>query len=137
MALVHHELCFGCGRTNLFGLLLELEASRPGALTGRCFLKQDHQGPERGTAHDGVISAAVSDAMALACGPGAMARELHVELLGTAPVGTFLEIEAELAQGGEPSQPDAGELIQAVATASAEGRLVARARGVYGLPEPG
>jgi hypothetical protein len=25
MALVHHDLCFGCGQTNLFGLLLEVE----------------------------------------------------------------------------------------------------------------
>ena len=25
MALVHHDLCFGCGQTNLFGMLLEVE----------------------------------------------------------------------------------------------------------------
>ncbi len=25
MTLVHHELCFGCGRANLFGLHLDLE----------------------------------------------------------------------------------------------------------------
>ena len=24
IALVHHDLCFGCGQTNLFGLLLEV-----------------------------------------------------------------------------------------------------------------
>lgn len=45
MALVHHDLCFGCGQTNLFGLLLEVERVDERRVTGRCFIKQDHQGP--------------------------------------------------------------------------------------------
>ena len=48
MPLVHHELCFGCGRVNLFGLLLEVDEVAPGAVAGRCFVKQDHQGADRG-----------------------------------------------------------------------------------------
>ena len=65
MARVHHEQCFGCGRTNLFGLLLEVEEVAPGAVAGRCFIKQDHQGAEGGRAHDGVVAAALSEAMSV------------------------------------------------------------------------
>jgi hypothetical protein len=114
----HHDLCFACGRTNLFGLLLELEPSGPGAVTGRCFIKQDHQGAEPGTAHEGVITAALSDAISLARGGRqARAKALEVELLASAPVGSFLDIEAV-------ADPPA-------ATASCEGRTVARARATY------
>jgi len=42
MPLLRHELCFGCGPTNRFGLLLEVEEVAPGAVAGRCFIKQDH-----------------------------------------------------------------------------------------------
>ena len=48
MPLVHHELCFGCGRTNLCGLLLEVQEKASGSVAGRGFIKQDHQGAERG-----------------------------------------------------------------------------------------
>jgi hypothetical protein len=44
MPLVHDELCSGCGRVNLFGLLLDAEPGGAGRLTARCFIKQDHQG---------------------------------------------------------------------------------------------
>ena len=37
MALVHHDLCFGCGQTNLFGLLLEIERVDADRVAGRCF----------------------------------------------------------------------------------------------------
>ncbi len=94
MPLTHHELCFGCGRTNLFGLLLELERPDDGSATGRCFVKQDHQGAERGYAHEGVIAAALSEAIALAAGPDERVQRLQVEFLGPVPVGEFLEVQA-------------------------------------------
>ena len=95
MALVHHDLCFGCGQTNLFGLLLEVERVDPDRVAGRCFIKQDHQGPDRTAAHQGVIAAALCEAMALACGPRARAIAFSVELTADdAPVGAFLDIEA-------------------------------------------
>jgi acyl-coenzyme A thioesterase PaaI-like protein len=97
--LVHHELCFGCGRTNLFGLLIELEPTGPGAVAGRCFIKQDHQGPERGFMHPGLVATALTEAMALACGRGATAETVEVTLLEPAPVGVFLAIEGA-AEGG-------------------------------------
>jgi len=117
--LVHHELCFGCGRANLFGLMAELARTAPGEVAGRCFIKQDHQGADRGTAHDGVLAAALCEAMALAAGPDARLTGVEVSFEGPAPVGVFLELGVRL--------DDAG--LRATATASAEGNPVASATG--------
>jgi acyl-coenzyme A thioesterase PaaI-like protein len=124
--LIHHELCFGCGRTNLFGLLLEVEPTgrEAGAVRGRCFVKQDHQGGRRGSAHDGIVATALAEAMALACGPGATAETLEVNYAAPAPVGTFLDIEAQ-AGAGE------GEAMSASAHASTGGVQVAHATGTF------
>ena len=124
MALVHHELCFGCGRVNLFGLLLEVEPAGPDAVAGRCFLKQDHQGADRGTGHEGVVAAALAEAMSLACGPQARAVSLEISLTGPAPVGAFLEIEARVERRDGPS-------ADASATARADQRMVAQAQGRF------
>jgi hypothetical protein len=88
----HHDLCFGCGLANVFGLHLEVERGpdRDG-VAGRFFVKQDHQG-EPGLAHPGVVAAALEEALALAT--GAYPRRVVVEHLGPAPVGTFVEIRA-------------------------------------------
>ena len=118
--LLHHELCFGCGQANLFGLQLELERV-PDGVEGRFFVKQDHQGPE-GFAHAGVLTAALEDAMALAAG-GRPAR-LAVELLAPAPVGTYVLVRADrspVSAEGEPS-------LSAV-TFDEQGRVLARATG--------
>jgi acyl-coenzyme A thioesterase PaaI-like protein len=120
----HHELCFGCGRSNLFGLLLEVEQTAPGAVAGRCFIKQDHQGAERGSAHDGIVAAALSEAMALACGEGARARTLEVRFDALAPVGTFLEVVAQA------QRSDAG-LLEATASATCDRVQVAHASGTF------
>lgn len=124
MPLVHHELCFACGRTNLFGLLLEVGETGPGAVAGRCFIKQDHQGADRGNAHEGVIAAALAEAMALACGPEARTVSLELSLGAAAPVGTFLDVEARVEHRD-------GSLAEASATASANQRVVATARGRF------
>ncbi len=124
MALVHHELCFGCGRTNLFGLLLEMVQTGPGSVAGRCFIKQDHQGADRGHAHEGIVAAGLSEAMALVCGNNARALSIEVRLAALVPVGEFLQIEAHVVQRPKGT-------IRASATASAEQRLVAEAVGTY------
>jgi hypothetical protein len=111
--LLHHELCFGCGRQNLFGLLAELEADGGGRVTGRCFIKQDHQGPEPGVAHPGLVATALLEAMSLAA--GRQVDRLQLEFEAGAPVGAFLELEAT------------GER----ATASLAGQPVARAVASY------
>jgi hypothetical protein len=120
MPLIHHELCFGCGRTNLFGLLLELEVTEAGLVAGRCFIKQDHQGPDRLSAHEGVVAAALGEALALARGPQARIGAIEVRFLAPAAVGSFLSLEA-----------DARDAYRATATATADGRTVATALGSY------
>jgi hypothetical protein len=124
MALVHQDLCFGCGQTNLFGLLLEVEHVDERRVAGRCFIKQDHQGPDRRFAHQGVVAAALCEAMALACGPGARAVALNVELSADAPVGAFVDVEATVGD-------QTGEAIAATAAATSEGRPVATADGTF------
>jgi hypothetical protein len=120
--LVHHELCFGCGRTNLFGLLMEIEQTGEGAVRGRGFVKQDHQGPARGSAHPGIVAAALSEAIAFAAGDEINA--LEIQLHAPVPVGTFIEVEAhvEPAPGGERT---------AIATAWVDQREVASACAAY------
>jgi hypothetical protein len=83
--LSHHDLCFGCGQANLFGLQLERD---------RFFVKQDHQGPER-AAHPGIVVTALLEAMSQA---GGDPRSVCVELTGSAPVGRFVEVEADAAR---------------------------------------
>jgi acyl-coenzyme A thioesterase PaaI-like protein len=122
LSLSHHELCFGCGSANLFGLHMELEPAGDGSVTGRFFLKQDHQGPG-GVAHPGVLAAALEEAMALALhsrGVHARARGLKVELLEDAPVGVFLEVAARV-----------NEDLTAVAHARDGERTVAEAAAVF------
>ena len=129
MSLSHHELCFGCGKANLFGLQLELEPSGDG-VAGRFFVKQDHQGPP-GMAHGGVLSTALDEAMSIAVwslGSRALTRQLEIDLLAPVPVGVFVEVEArvESREGGK---------VWAVGSARAESRVVARGRALF--VEPG
>jgi acyl-coenzyme A thioesterase PaaI-like protein len=122
--LVHHELCFGCGRTNLFGLLSELDRTQEGVVTGRCFIKQDHQGSRRGIAHEGVVAAALSEAMSFACGEEMRATSIELRLEGRVPVGEFLDVEAQVLD-----LPGGG--FQASATGMVRDEPVASARGTY------
>ena len=122
----HHELCFGCGQANIFGLQLDLEPRDGGGVTGRFFVKQDHQGPP-GYAHGGVIAAALDEAMALLLrerGAHTMTARLEVDLMAVAPVGEFVEVEAALASEDERK-------LELTASARAAGSEVARARGVF------
>ena len=103
MTITHHELCFGCGIANLFGLQMEAEPSADGdGVSGRFFVKQDHQGPP-GFAHGGVIACALDEVMALCVhdeGRLAMTGRLEVDFRAPAPVGTFVRVAARV-EGGE------------------------------------
>jgi acyl-coenzyme A thioesterase PaaI-like protein len=131
MRLAHHELCFGCGSANLFGLQMELEPAdgQAGAVMGRFFLKQDHQGPG-GEAHGGILASALEEAMAIAlhaAGIHARASRLEIGLLEPTPVGSFLRVEA---------WPDSREQDKLRMAASAReigeaARTVAEARGLF------
>jgi acyl-coenzyme A thioesterase PaaI-like protein len=126
--LSHHELCFGCGTANLFGLQMEVEPGAGGEVAGRFFVKQDHQGPP-GYAHGGVIAAALDEAMSLAIhaeGVYAPTRRLEVDLLGPAPVGGFVRLEARVKRRE-------GNLIvaEAVAREDEGERVLAEAVGTF------
>jgi acyl-coenzyme A thioesterase PaaI-like protein len=128
--ITHHELCFGCGLANLFGLQLELEAAGDG-VSGRFFVKQDHQGPP-GYAHGGVIATALDEAMALlvhAEGLHAVTRRLEVDLLGPVPVGSFAAVSASVESRGERQL----ELLAELRGDGAGGRPLARARGTFAV----
>jgi acyl-coenzyme A thioesterase PaaI-like protein len=124
--LSHHELCFGCGQANLFGLQLELERREEGGVAGRFFVKQDHQGPP-GFAHGGVIAAALDEAMSLllhGAGTFALTGRLEIELRAPAAVGTFVQIEADVVE-------TEGRRAVLSATATGEDGPVASARGTF------
>jgi acyl-coenzyme A thioesterase PaaI-like protein len=123
--LVHHELCFGCGRANLFGLLMDLEPTEEGRVQGRGFVKQDHQGRVPGTAHEGILAAALSEAMSFAAGQAEQAFGIEIDIQAPVPVGVFLDVEAR-------ARATPGGDIEARASASVDGRPVATARGLYG-----
>jgi uncharacterized protein (TIGR00369 family) len=127
----HHDLCFGCGQANLFGLQLELERSGEG-VAGRFFVKQDHQGPP-GYAHGGVIGAALDEAMALLLfdrGTFAVTARLEVDLKAPAPVGAFVSVGARVEEEGERT------VVLAAEADGEDGRRLATARGTFVRVEP-
>jgi acyl-coenzyme A thioesterase PaaI-like protein len=128
--LFHHDLCFGCGQANPFGLQLELAPSGSGAVEGRFFVKQDHQGPP-GYAHGGVIGAALDEAMALVLhheGIPALTARLEVELRESVPVGTFVQLVARIAERGERRLRLSAEAV------GQAGGVAARAEGIFIRP---
>ena len=112
MTITHHELCFGCGLANLFGLQLELERDGEDRVAGRFFVKQDHQGPP-GFAHGGVLATALDEAMALLVhddGLRTLTKRLEVDFLAPAPIGAFAHVSAWVEERGEQSVRLAAEL---------------------------
>lgn len=148
MALRHHDLCFGCGPANLFGLQIELEPSGSG-VAGRFFVKQDHQGA-LGFAHPGVIALALEESMSLAVGeaageggadasedrsPGerAVPQQFEVTAHASAPVGTFVHLSARVDDDDGDTTAASAEAV----LAAREGRegapaRLAQARAVFG-----
>jgi hypothetical protein len=121
---VHGDLCFGCGAANLFGLQLELERV-DGGVTGRFFVKQDHQGAD-GSAHPGVVSAALEEAMAQTSGR-APAR-VDLTLRAPAPVGTFVRVTGWIDVDGSVC----------AAASTEDGQLLAEAASLdHEAPPPG
>jgi acyl-coenzyme A thioesterase PaaI-like protein len=123
----HHELCFGCGQANPFGLQLELTRRPEGGVGGRFFVKQDHQGPP-GHAHGGVIATALDEAMSLLVhqrGQLALTARLELDLLAPAPVGAYVLLSADV------DRVD-GRRIEAWAAAEDEaGKALGKARGTF------
>jgi acyl-coenzyme A thioesterase PaaI-like protein len=125
----HHDLCFGCGLANLFGLQLEAELDGDNALAGRCFVKQDHQGPP-GYAHGGILATALDEAMALlvhGLGIHALTRRLEVDLRAPVPIGAFVHVRARVDERR-------GERLTVRAELADDGeRALATATGVFAI----
>jgi acyl-coenzyme A thioesterase PaaI-like protein len=130
--ITHHELCFGCGQANLFGLQLELEPRADGGVKGRFFVKQDHQGPP-GYAHGGIMATALDEAMSLLAhhvGEYPLTARLEIDLRAPAPVGAFVELDAEVVSVE-------GRRLTLRATASNEGVVLAEAKATcVEVPRP-
>jgi acyl-coenzyme A thioesterase PaaI-like protein len=126
----HHDLCFGCGLANPFGLQLELETGAGGERSGRFFVKQDHQGPD-GLAHVGVLTAALVEAMCLTAGDaaGLCGLSLEVERREAAPVGAYVHVTARLLASEGSRSWCAAELV------SEDGELAAAGRAVFVEPD--
>lgn len=106
-AVGHHDLCWGCGQLNPFGLHLDLTPAGDG-VEGRFFVKQDLQGPD-GLLHDGVLAGALHEAL-LAAGPVAAVELSFAE---RAPVGTFVRVEAGAAEALARREEDGAVLARA------------------------
>ncbi len=130
MPVTHHELCFGCGQQNLFGLQIEVEPQPAGGVAGRMFLKQDHQGPP-GAAHPGLIATALEEVMSLALeaeGVRALPESFEVHIERPAPLGVFVRLEARsVAEAGDGPIPVPAE----ASLAGVEAGPVASARATF------
>ena len=116
----HHDLCFGCGQANLFGLQMEIEPVGERSARGRFFVKQDHQGPP-GYAHGGIMATALDEAMSLLAhhvGTYPLTASLSIELRAPAAVGAFVEVDVEVVSVE-------GRRLTLRATASNEGTVLA------------
>jgi acyl-coenzyme A thioesterase PaaI-like protein len=125
----HHDLCFGCGQANLFGIQLELERREDGGVGGRFFVKQDHQGPP-GHVHGGVLSAALDEAMALLVhseGTLGLTAHLEIDFEAPVPVGTFVEVRADVAS----VEGERVVLTASAASSDEPDSPVASAQGVF------
>jgi len=135
VGLTHHELCYGCGIANVFGLQMEVERDPEGGVTGRFFLKQDHQGPP-GLAHPGVIALALEEAMSLALEDEAVSafpRSIELALEDPPPVGVFVHVSARVESAGGASVP----VTAAARIDGREARTLATARAVFTASAPG
>ena len=130
MGLTHHELCFGCGAANVFGLQIELERADADSASGHFFVKQDHQGPA-GFAHGGILATALDEAMSLLvhdAGIRALTAWFEVELSAPAPVGTFVHLRSRIEQR-DPSKVRAS--AHAIGKEDGEERELASARALF------
>jgi acyl-coenzyme A thioesterase PaaI-like protein len=127
----HHDLCFGCGIANVFGMQLEAEAPVGGELRGRFFVKQDLMGPP-GVMHGGLVATALDEVMSLlvfAENPGAPTARLETDLRAPIPLGTFVQASARIVER------DGRKLIAAGELRAEDGTLLAEGRAVFVMPE--
>ena len=103
---------------------MELEPRGDGCASGRFFVKQDHQGPP-GYAHGGIMATALDEAMSLLAhhvGEYPLTAWLSIDLRAPAPVGAFVEVDAEVVSVE-------GRRLELRSTASNEGVVLAEGDG--------
>jgi acyl-coenzyme A thioesterase PaaI-like protein len=126
----HHDLCFGCGIANVFGMHLEAPPPENGELRGRFFVKQDLMGPP-GVMHGGLVATALDEVMSLlVCvelAPAPTAR-LETDLRAPIPLGTFVEATARIVER------DARKVTATAELRDEAGALLAEGRAVFVLP---
>ncbi len=92
------DMCFGCGKKNECGLMLNISFSS-GKARSEVIFKEVHQG-WRGIVHGGVISAAIDEVMAYAIGSISrsvgVTAELTVRFKKPVKVGEEYELAAEV-----------------------------------------
>jgi uncharacterized protein (TIGR00369 family) len=96
-----HNRCFGCGRENAGGLLLEFLLAADGSVVCLPTISGRFEG-HPGYLHGGIIATLLDEAMSKAVrarGFAAMTRHLEVEYLRPVPSGVQLRIEGKLVRG--------------------------------------
>jgi len=96
-----HNRCFGCGRENTGGLLLEFLLAADGSVVCLPTIPDRFEG-HPGYLHGGIIATLLDEAMSKAVrarGVAAMTRQLEVEYLRPVPSGVELRIEGKLVRG--------------------------------------
>jgi acyl-coenzyme A thioesterase PaaI-like protein len=129
----HHDLCFGCGIANVFGLQFEAEAPVDGELRGRFFVKQDLMGPP-GVMHGGLVATALDEVMSLlvfAENPRAPTARIETDLRAPIPLGTFVHASSRVVER------DGRKVIAAAELRDDDGALLAEGRGVFVVPASG
>lgn len=94
----HYAHCFGCGREQAHGLLLEARAGEGVSLTAEFTVQPAHQGAP-GLAHGGVLATALDETVGSLnwlLRTVAVTGRLETDYLRPVPVGTTLHLEAEV-----------------------------------------
>lgn len=118
--------CFGCGRSNPFGLQLYFEAL-DGRVEAEFTPEQKHQGFP-GIVHGGITATLLDEAMgwaSYASGIHALTAKMETKFRAPIPLGSPVRVIGELMQ-------DKGRLLLARAEIrTLEGRLLAESSGVF------
>lgn len=126
MAVQHHELCFGCGNSNLFGLHIEADTSGEKGLAAEFVVRDEHTGAS-GYAHTGVLSGALYEVMALSLpaeGVHGRAEHVEVDFHESVPRGSVIELTTTVGRSGEGR-------IRLHATACRNNAMIASGQGDF------
>ena len=122
----HYENCYGCGSNHPSGLHLKVRVGEGLRVEGSFTVKSEHQGAA-GLAHGGLLATAFDETLGYLMwliGQPAVTGRLEVDFRRPVPVGTTLQIEAEVVGAS-------GRKIYTQAVGRVDGQLVVEARGLF------